>query len=71
MMMNSHPLTIRASANILCYFVYYTWLVVLESNIFLSALASKMPSIKIIMIYKKDLFFYRGIIRNIDCEVTT
>ena len=71
MIINSHSLIIRANANILYYFVYYARLVIFESNIFLSALTSKISNTKIIIIYKKNLFFYREIIRNIDCEVTT
>ena len=69
--MNSYSLIIRINTNIFYYFVYYVRLIILELNIFLSALMSKMFNTRIIIIYKKNFFFYREIIKNIDCEITT
>ena len=71
MIINLYSLIIRINTNILYYFVYYIRLIILKSNIFLNTFASKILNIKIIIIYKKNLFFYREIIKNIDCEITT
>ena len=70
-MMNSHFLIIEINANIICYIVYYIYLIIFKSNIFFNAFASKMFNIKIIIIYAKNLFLHNKIVKNINCEIMT
>ena len=71
MMMNSHLLTIEINVNIICYIAHYAYLIIFEFNIFFNALARKVFSIKIIIIYIKNFFFRNKIVKNINCEITT
>ena len=57
--------------NILYYIAYYIYLIILKLNIFLNTLISEVSSIRVIIIYIKNLFLYSRIVRNIDYEATT
>ena len=71
MIINSHPLIIRANTNILRYLFYYIRLIILKSNILFSALTCKISNIKIIIVYIKNFLLYSEIVRYIDYETIT
>ena len=56
--------------NILYYIAYYIYLIIFKSNTLFNILIDKISSIRIIIIYIKNLFLYNRLVRNIDYKTT-